>query len=62
MKIKIPLHITDGGDGSVGVDAYKTMEEAQAALEKEMDDYGQAFYDGGANYVIIDTDDYQAIE
>jgi hypothetical protein len=38
------------------------MEEAQAALEKEMDDYGQAFYDGGANYVIIDTDDYQAIE
>ena len=55
MKVRVYLHIKDGGDGSVSVSVYKTMEEAEAALEQEMEDMGQAFYDGGATYVDIDV-------
>ena len=55
-KIRFGIHVTDGGDGSVGVTLYKTRELAEKALEREFEACGQAYMDGGASEETIEID------
>ena len=56
IKVKFGVHVSDGGDGSVGVTLYRDKQLAEAALEHEMEAYGQAYMDGGATSCEIEID------
>ncbi len=54
MKVRIYLYISDGGDGSVGVELANSLEEAEAAVEAELNYCGQAYCDGGATCIDVE--------
>lgn len=45
MKATIWIHISDGCDGSAGVNFYRTQEEAELAAERDLQNCGQALCD-----------------
>lgn len=45
MKIKFWCYAQNCGDGSVAVRFYKTQAEAQAASDKDNEDYGENYCD-----------------
>lgn len=57
MKIKVWYYVSDFGDGSAGPRFFKTEAECQEAMDAE--DYHLT--DGGPEYDIFDTDDYEAV-
>ncbi len=45
MKIKGWIHIQNNGDGSAGVNFFKTEEEAQRSADKELEEFELSFCD-----------------
>jgi hypothetical protein len=60
-KIRVWLHVRDGGDGSASASPYPTEKEAQDAANEEFDTYGQSLNDNVGS-MIINTEDYEVVE
>lgn len=56
IKVKFGVHVSDGGDGSVGVTLYRDETLAAEALDYEMSQCGQAHMDGGSSSCEIEID------
>jgi hypothetical protein len=56
VKVKLGLYVSDGGDGSVYAHIVKDEDTAQRFVDRELNEHGQAYSDGGASETEIEVD------